>query len=1037
MVSFFINRPIFAWVIAIIIMVMGGLSLIKLPIAQYPSIAPTAVDIIAYFPGASAKTLEDTVTQVIEQKMNGIDNLRYISSTSDSSGSATVSLTFDSGTNPDIAQVQVQNKLQLAMPLLPNEVQQQGVRVVKSVRNYVMIVALISKDGSLSRNDLNDYIASNMQDRISRINGVGDIQLFGSQYAMRIWANPNQLNQYNLTIQDIYNAVSVQNSQISAGQLGGTPNVKNQQLNTPIIAQTRLKSAEEFGNILLKVNPDGSQVKLKDVAKIELGGESYENVGYIDDYPAGALAIRLSSNANALQTTEAIRQSVEEMSPFFPPNVEVRYPYDTTPFIKISIDEVIKTLAEAIVLVFFVMWLFLQNIRATLIPTIAIPVVLLGTFGVLAAFGYSINTLTMFGMVLAIGLLVDDAIIVVENVERIMHEEHLSPKEATEKSMKQITGALIGIGLVLSAVFVPMAFFSGSVGVIYRQFSFTIVSSMALSVLVALIFTPALCATLLKPGKRSSSIWLFERFNHLFSSSSLKYQKKVEGILHKKNRMIVVYALLLIGSGILAYRLPTSFLPEEDQGFMFTQVVLPPGATQERTISVLKQAKEYYLTQEKDAVESVLWIAGVNFSGRGQNTGLMFIKMKDWSQRKSSDLKVQAVAQRAFAGLSHIKDAVVIPFVPPAVVELGNATGFDMQLQDHSGLGHEKLLEARNQLLEMASQNPIITRVRANGLDDVPYYKINIDQEKARAQSVPLHDANNTLSMAWGSSYVNDFIDRGRVKKVYLQGEAPYRMNPDDLNTWYVRNDNGQMVSFASFASGSWEFGSPRLERFNGYSSVEIVGEASPGYSTGQAMEVMQDLVKKLPSGLTLEWTGISFEERLSGSQAPLLYILSLLIVFLSLAALYESWSIPFSVILSVPLGILGALLAATLRGLPNDVYFQVGLLTTIGLTTKNAILIVEFAKDLYMEGHNLFEATLEAVKIRLRPVIMTSLAFTLGITPLFFANGAGSGSQIAIGTGVMGGVLAATILGIFFIPVFFIVVFDLFVKPRHSKQKK
>ncbi|MBN9412956.1 MAG: efflux RND transporter permease subunit [Candidatus Paracaedimonas acanthamoebae] len=1026
MVSFFINRPIFSWVIAITIMLAGGLSILNLPIAQYPRIAPVAVEIDASFPGASAKTIEDTVTQVIEQKMNGIDHLRYMTSTSDSAGNAAIILTFDSGTDPDIAQVQVQNKLQLATPLLPQEVQQQGIRVVKSVKNYLMIVSLISTDGTLTRNDLSDYIAANMQDRISRINGVGDIQLFGSQYAMRVWVNPHKLNSYNLTIQDVSDAISVQNNQIIAGQIGGTPTIKEQQLNAPIIAQTRLQSSEEFGKILLKVNTDGSQVRLKDVARIELGGESYENISFINDNPAGALAIRLTSDANALKTAEAIRNAVKEMSAFFPPNVEVRYPYDTTPFIQLSIEEVVKTLVEAIILVFLVMWLFLQNIRATLIPTIAIPVVLLGTFGILAAFGYSINTLTMFGVVLAIGLLVDDAIVVVENVERVMREENLSPKAATEKSMKQITGALIGIGLVLSAVFVPMAFFSGSVGVIYKQFSLTIVSAMGLSVLIALIFTPALCASILKSEHASNSFPFFEKFNHLFSLSTQKYQQKVEKILNHQQWTVSFYGALLIIATILAIRLPTAFLPEEDQGFMFTQAILPPGATQERTLKVLQEAKNYYLTQEKDAVESVLWVVGVNFSGRGQNTGLMFVKMKDWKSRKSSNLKVQAVAQRASAAFSKIKDGMVIPFVPPAVLELGNATGFDLELQDNAGLGHQKLLEARNKFLSLAAQNSLMMHVRPNGLDDVPYYHLKVDQEKASAYSLSLKDINQTLSLAWGSSYVNDFIDRGRVKKVYLQGDAPYRMLPSDLEKWYVRNQEGKMVSFANFSKGEWIFGSPRLERFNGLSAVEILGEPTPGHSTGEAMKAIKEIMHQLPAGINLAWTGISFEEQLSGAQAPILYMLSLIVVFLSLAALYESWTIPFSVILAVPLGVFGALLAATLRGLPNDVYFQVGLLTTMGLSTKNAILIVEFAKELYAEGLSLFEATLKATKIRLRPIIMTSLAFTLGVVPLFFANGAGSGSQIAIGTGVLGGVLAATFLGIFFIPLFFFVVITL-----------
>ena len=1058
MARFFIDRPIFAWVIAIIIMLSGLLAIKSLPIAQYPKIAPITVDILTAFPGASAETVQDTVTQVIEQQMNGIDNLRYLYSTSDSTGKVDITLTFEAGTNPDIAQVQVQNKLQTALRLLPQEVQQQGVSVAKTAKNYVMIVALISDNPHTTRNDLTDYMASNMQDIISRIDGVGDVQLFGTQYAMRIWLNPHKLYQYNLTVQDVQSAILSQNAQIAAGQLGGTPTVDGQQLNAPIIAQTRLKSPEEFGNILLRVNKNGSQVKLHDVARVELGGENYDNLSYLNDKPAGALAIRLSATANALETTKAVRKKVDELAEFFPTGMKVEYPFDTTPFIKVSIKEVIKTLLEAVVLVFLVILVFLQNIRATLIPTIAIPVVLLGTFAVLAVFGYSINTLTLFGIVLAIGLLVDDAIVVVENVERIMREEKLSPRDATIKSMDQITGALVGIGLVLSAVFVPMGFFGSSTGIIYRQFSITIVSAMILSVLVALILTPALCATLLKSdhdqgtdnkAKGGYNPWygaqraidgFFKQFNYYFNKGSQSYQNSVKKILGQKGRYFLIYGAVMLIMIVMFKNLPTAFLPEEDQGYMFTQAILPPGATMDRTMKSLNEAKEYFLNKEKEAVDSVLLVGGVNFAGRGQNTGLMFIKMKDWEERQGAHLTVQAVAKRAGAAFSRITDGLVIPFVPPAVLELGNATGFDFILQDRASLGHDGLMAARNQMLGMAAQNSVLTRVRPNGLDDITYYGLKVDQEKAKALSLSIADINNILSVAWGSAYINDFLDQGRVKKVFLQGDAPFRMLPQHLNDWYVRNAMGKLVSFASFSRGEWRYGSPRLERFNGLPAVEIVGEPSTGHSTGDAMKVLLTLAEKLPPGIGLDWINISYEERLAGAQAPILFAISLIVVFLALAALYESWSIPLSVLMVVPLGIVGALIATLGRGLSNDVYFQVGLLTTIGLSTKNAILIVEFAKELYSQGRDLVEATLEAVRLRLRPIIMTSLAFTLGVLPLALAHGAGSGSQVAIGTGVLGGVLTATFLGIFFIPLFFVVVYSFFHKqvpqyPYSSEQ--
>ncbi len=1028
MAKFFIDRPIFAWVIAIIIMLAGGLAIMKLPIAQYPTIAPPAISITATYPGADAKTVQDTVTQVIEQNMNGIDNLLYMSSTSDSSGTVQITITFNSDTDADIAQVQVQNKLQLAMPLLPQEVQQQGVSVEKSSSSFLMVLGMINTDGSMTQEDIADYVGSTIKDPVSRTNGVGDVQLFGAQYAMRIWMDPNKLNNYQLTPVDVINAIKAQNAQVAAGQLGGTPPVKGQQLNASIIAQTRLKSADEFSKILLKVNTDGSRVLLKDVAKVELGGENYDVIARYNGQPASGLGIKLATGANALDTANSVRATVEKLKPFFPAGLEAVYPYDTTPFVKISIKEVVKTLVEAIVLVFLVMYLFLQNFRATLIPTIAVPVVLLGTFAILAIFGYSINTLTMFGMVLAIGLLVDDAIVVVENVERVMAEEGLPPKEATRKSMEQIQGALVGIAMVLSAVFIPMAFFGGSTGAIYRQFSITIVSAMVLSVLVALILTPALCATLLKPiakGDHHEKKGFFGWFNNMFEKSTHHYTDSVGNILRSTGRYLLLYLLIVVGMAFLFIRLPSSFLPDEDQGVFLTMAQLPAGATQERTQAVLDDVSKYYLEKEKANVKSVFSINGFGFAGRGQNTGLAFVSLKDWDERPGKENKVPAILARASAEFSKIQDGMVFAFNLPAIVELGTATGFDFQLIDQANLGHEKLTQARNQLFgEIAKHSDLLVGVRPNGLEDTPQFKVDIDQEKAQALGVSITDINTTLGAAWGGSYVNDFIDRGRVKKVYVMADAPFRMLPSDINNWYVRGSTGQMVPFSSFSTAHWEYGSPRLERYNGLPSMEILGQAAPGKSTGEAMNLMEELASKLPTGIGYDWTGMSYQERLSGNQAPALYAISLIVVFLCLAALYESWSIPFSVMLVVPLGVVGALLAATFRGLTNDVYFQVGLLTTIGLSAKNAILIVEFAKDLMdKEGKGLVEATLEAVRMRLRPILMTSLAFILGVMPLVISSGAGSGAQNAVGTGVMGGMVTATVLAIFFVPVFFVVV--------------
>ncbi|EAQ4807975.1 efflux RND transporter permease subunit [Salmonella enterica] len=1028
MANFFIRRPIFAWVLAIILMMAGALAIMQLPVAQYPTIAPPAVSISATYPGADAQTVQDTVTQVIEQNMNGIDNLMYMSSTSDSAGSVTITLTFQSGTDPDIAQVQVQNKLQLATPLLPQEVQQQGISVEKSSSSFLMVAGFVSDNPNTTQDDISDYVASNIKDSISRLNGVGDVQLFGAQYAMRIWLDANLLNKYQLTPVDVINQLKVQNDQIAAGQLGDTPALPGQQLNASIIAQTRLKDPEEFGKVTLRVNTDGSVVHLKDVARIELGGENYNVVARINGKPASGLGIKLATGANALDTATAIKAKLAELQPFFPQGMKVVYPYDTTPFVKISIHEVVKTLFEAIILVFLVMYLFLQNIRATLIPTIAVPVVLLGTFAVLAAFGYSINTLTMFGMVLAIGLLVDDAIVVVENVERVMMEDNLSPREATEKSMSQIQGALVGIAMVLSAVFIPMAFFGGSTGAIYRQFSITIVSAMALSVLVALILTPALCATLLKPVSaehHEKKSGFFGWFNTRFDHSVNHYTNSVSGIVRNTGRYLIIYLLIVVGMAVLFLRLPTSFLPEEDQGVFLTMIQLPSGATQERTQKVLDQVTHYYLNNEKANVESVFTVNGFSFSGQGQNSGMAFVSLKPWEERNGEENSVEAVIARATRAFSQIRDGLVFPFNMPAIVELGTATGFDFELIDQGGLGHDALTKARNQLLGMVAKHPdLLVRVRPNGLEDTPQFKLDVDQEKAQALGVSLSDINETISAALGGYYVNDFIDRGRVKKVYVQADAQFRMLPGDINNLYVRSANGEMVPFSTFSSARWIYGSPRLERYNGMPSMELLGEAAPGRSTGEAMSLMENLASQLPNGIGYDWTGMSYQERLSGNQAPALYAISLIVVFLCLAALYESWSIPFSVMLVVPLGVVGALLAASLRGLNNDVYFQVGLLTTIGLSAKNAILIVEFAKDLMeKEGRGLIEATLEASRMRLRPILMTSLAFILGVMPLVISRGAGSGAQNAVGTGVMGGMLTATLLAIFFVPVFFVVV--------------
>jgi multidrug efflux pump len=1038
MSRFFIDRPIFAWVIAIVIMLAGILSIRILPIEQYPQIAPPSVRISGSYTGASAKTVEESVTQIIEQNLNGIDNLLYVSASSDSSGGFSITLSFASGTDPDIAQVQVQNKYNAIESNLPDAVVSQGVTITKTTDSFLMVAGFVSTDGSMNNTQLADYVVSNIQDPISRLQGVGSLRVFGAQHAMRVWLDPNKLYKFSLTPSDVKTAISNQNSQISVGELGGTPSVDGQQINYTITAQGRLSSVEEFQNVLLKVDTDGSQIRVKDVARVELGGQSYAAVAKFNGQYSTGLAVSLSSGANALDTADLVRNKLNELSDFFPQSLEIVYPYDTTPFVKISIEEVVKTLIEAIVLVFCVMYLFLQNFRATLIPTIAVPVVLLGTFGVMAMFGYSINTLTMFGLVLAIGLLVDDAIVVVENVERVMEEEGLDPREATKRSMGQITGALIGIALVLSAVFIPMAFFGGSAGSIYRQFSVTIVSSMVLSVLVAMILTPALCAAFLKPHSKEghkAKCGPLGWFNRTFDSGTKKYQNVVRGGVKQTLRYLVVYGVIVVGLVFIWQRLPTSFVPDEDQGVMMTLVKLPTGATQERTVAVLDQVREYYLTKEKDNVVSVFTVAGFSFAGSGQNMGMAFVKFKDWSERTAPSQSVDAIVGRAWGGLSQIKDAQIFAFNLPVIRGLGNASGFDAYLVDRANQGHDALLAARNQVLGMASQDPGLAGVRPNGLEDAPQFQITIDHEKAMAMGVSVADINNMLSIAWGSSYVNDFIDNGRVKKVYVQGDAPYRMSPEDMSLWHVRNSSGEMVPFDAFAAGSWSYGSPSLSRFNGSPSMNIQGSASAGNSSGDAMNTLEAIVAKLPAGFGLEWGGISYQERQSSSQSGLLYGLSLLIVFLSLAALYESWSVPFSVMLTVPLGIMGAILATYFKGLSNDVYFQVALLTTVGLSAKNAILIVEFAKAQFDEGVDLVKATIEACRMRLRPIMMTSFAFILGVLPLALSSGAGAASRNAIGWGVVGGMLSATVLSIFFVPVFFVMVMKLFkTKPNVLK---
>ncbi len=1040
--QYFLKRPVFAWVIAIVMLAAGVLGIYNLPISQYPPIAPPSISISAFYPGASAETVENSVTQIIEQKMTGFDKLLYMSGTSDSSGSSRIELTFAPGTDPDLAWAQVQNKLQLAMANLPSVIQTQGVQVSKSTRNYLMIVGLISEDGSMDGIDLRDYTKSNLEKIISRVPGVGEVEVFGGEYAMRIWLNPDKLTAYQMTIQDVITSLRAYNVEVSAGQFGGMPAVPGQRLNASIIVQNMLKTPDEFGSIPLRTDPNGSIVRIKDVGRVELGTASYDIDVLYNGKPSTGLAIRAAAGANAMDTAKAVKAKLVEMSPFFPAGMKVVYPNDTTPFIRVSISEVVKTLIIAVFLVFLIMWLFLGNLRATLIPTIAVPVVLMGTFGILSLFGFSINMLTMFAMVMAIGLLVDDAIVVVENTERIMSEEGLGPREATAKSMDQISSALIGIGLVLSAVFGPMAFFPGSTGVIYRQFSVTIISSMLLSVAVALILTPVLCASLLKRSaaghdESENSIRIlrpfFRWFNRGFAGLKEAYGKLVGRTITRRRRYVAIFLLIVVLMGFLYMRMPTAYLPDEDQGVLLVQMILPRGTTMEQTRAIVDQVQDHFIKNEKEAVESVMCMIGVGFSGRGQNNAMVYLRLKDWQFRKKADLRVKAVAERANRALAGIRNATIFTIAPPAVVELGTSQGFDFQLLDRAGMGHEALTAARNQLMGIVAKDPRLTSVRPNGMEDVPQYRVDVDWAKAGALGVPISSIHNTISAAFGSAYGNDFVQGGRIKRVYVQADAPYRMLPSDMERLYVRNNAGKMVPFSSFASGRWTSGSPKLERYNGFPSMNILGQAAPGRSTGEAMAAMEEAVSKLPSGFGYDWTGLSYQERMAGNQTGILYAVSIFVIFLCLAALYESWAIPISVLIALPLGIIGGIIASSMRGMSNGVYFQIGLLTTMGLTAKNAILIVQFAKARLEAGMDLAAATLEAAKLRFRPIMMTSLAFGFGVLPLAINTGAGSGAQNAIGTCVLGGMITATILVLMFSPLFYVLIEKLFGKHKKA----
>ncbi|KQR50092.1 efflux RND transporter permease subunit [Acidovorax sp. Leaf160] len=1029
---FFVNRPIFAWVIAIVIMLAGAMSIFSLPVAQYPDVAPPTVRISATYTGASAETVENSVTQILEQQLTGLDGLLYFSSTSSSAGNASISVTFQQGTNPDTAQVQVQNKVQQALTRLPQAVQTLGVTVTKSQSDFLLIAALYDSKDQASATDIADYLVSNLQDPIARVDGVGGVQVFGSQYAMRIWLDPNKLAAYGLMPSDVQTAISAQNTQVSAGRIGGLPTAGTQQLNATVTAQSKLQTPEQFEQVVVKHNAAGATVLLRDVARVELGSESYDNVTRLNGHPASGMAVQLAPGANALSTATRVRAVISDLQRGMPDGYQVAYPKDSTQFIRISIEEVVKTLFEAIALVVLVMFVFLQNWRATLIPAIAVPVVLLGTFGVLSLFGYSINTLTMFGMVLSIGLLVDDAIVVVENVERLMREEHLSPREATIRSMGEITGALVGIATVLSAVFLPMAFFAGSTGVIYRQFSITIVASMALSVVVALTLTPALCATLLRPhaqgtGQRGLAGW----FNRSFDRLLHRYEGRVVRILKTPLRWMLFYGLIVAALAVLFLRLPSGFLPNEDQGEAMVQYTLPVGASVARTLEVAKAVENQFLVNEKANTEAIFTIAGFNFAGSGQNSGMAFVALKDWSERPGAENRADAVSARSTAALSKVRDAQIFALNPPAIQGLGQSGGFEFQLQAKAGTDRATLKTLRDQLMANAGKDEQLTAVRSGSLEDTPQLKVDVDQAKAFSFGLSLADINATLSSAWAGTYVNDFIDRARVKKVYMQADAPFRSRPEDIDDWRVRGDSNRMTPFSAFATTRWTYGPESLARYNGLASYTLQGSAADGVSSGKAMDEMETLAKALPAGTAFAWSGLSYQERLASGQTAKLYAISVLVVFLCLAALYESWSVPLSVLLVIPLGVIGAVAAATLRGLENDVYFQVALLTTIGLSAKNAILIVEFADAAYRGGKDLVASAVEGARLRLRPILMTSLAFVAGVMPLALSSGAGANSRISIGTGIVGGTITATVLAIFFVPLFFVLVRKLFGKPR------
>ena len=1033
MAQFFINRPVFAWVLSIVIMLAGAMSIFTLPLEQYPNIAPPRVTINTTYTGASAETVDNSVTQVIEQQLKGIDSLLYMGSTSDSAGRSRTTLTFAPGANIDVAQVQVQNKLQAAMNRLPEAVKSRGVFVNKGGQDFLVTYVFTSPDPTVTQVAIGDYISSNVVDVIARLDGVGDVTVFGTPYAMRIWMDPAKMEKHAVMPSDLVAALNAQNAQVSAGQLGQQPAPAGQMLNATITARTKLQTVEEFENIILKSGTDGSVVTMADVARVALEADNLTIKSRLNGQPGAGIGIVLADGSNAMDVADAVASKMKQLAPFFPDGITGVISSDSTPFVRASIEEVVKTLAEAMLLVVIVMFIFLQNFRATMIPAIAVPVVLLGTFGVLSALGYSINMLTMFAMVLAIGLLVDDAIVVVENVERVMSEEGLPPKEATRKSMKEITPALVGIGLTLAAVFIPMAFFTGSTGVIYRQFSITIVSAMALSVFVALTLTPALCATLLKPiakghhaahdgpprrGLAGLSDRFFVWFNRNFDRTANGYQRIVGGLLKRSIRVVLIYLAILVGVALLFKALPTSFLPNEDQGFVTASVTLPSGATDERLGLVLDEIKDYFLARPE-----VLRVNSIAGNNGNQSSGYMFIRLKPWAERPLRNQSAEVIARQATKDLARLRDARIFVSLPPAVRGLGSSAGINFMLKDLNGLGQDALTTAKDQLIEMARQSTQLASIRTTNFDNTSELKVRIDDRKAAAQGLSTADINGVLSSAMGGTYVNDFVHQGRVKRVYVQGDAPYRMLPQDIGQWSVRNRSGEMVPFSTFASTSWTSGPPQLMRYNGSPAMELLAETAPGASSGDAMLAIEEIMKQLPVGIGMEWTGASLQERRSGSQAPMLYAVSILFVFLCLAALYESWSVPFSVMLAVPLGVIGALLATYTRGLTNDVYFQVGLLTTVGLASKNAILIVEFAVQLQEQGKSLYDATVQAVRLRLRPILMTSLAFGFGVLPLALGTGAGAGGRQAIGTGVLGGMVASTALGLFFVPVFFLLV--------------